>query len=216
MTHLVRIDCSAADIARGFGAMASDDPWAGGYAAPGRFVPVVTAGRDFIAGPKPAGRPLRPRIVPRLWGVLPPPSADDAARRIASVRNTQSPFWIGNLSNSEFRCILPATSIMLWGSETDYEGRRLKHWFAPPGAGLFGLACVWKDEDVPAFALLSQSARGPARALGCTSMPLVLPCAGRAANDWLHGNRDAAFALLDLPQDDALIEVSPPARIAPN
>ncbi|MEL7198418.1 MAG: SOS response-associated peptidase family protein [Pseudomonadota bacterium] len=211
MTHLVRIDCSAADIAKAFGAAASDDPWGGGYAAPGRFAPVVTAGRDFIAGPKPAGRPLRPRIAPRLWGVLPPPNADDPTRRIASVRNTKSPFWIGNLSNSEFRCILPATRIMLWGSETDYEGRRLKHWFAPKDGGVFGLAGVWKDEDVPAFALITRPAQGAPRALGCASMPLVLPCAGRPSNEWLHGERGKAFALLDHSQNDALVELDPPS-----
>ncbi|MEL7188341.1 MAG: SOS response-associated peptidase family protein [Pseudomonadota bacterium] len=211
MTHLVRIDCSAADIAQSFGATASDDPWAGGYGAPGRFVPVVTAGRDFIAGPKPAGRPLRPRIVPRLWGVLPPPNADDPTRRIANVRNAQSPFWIGNLSNSEFRCILPATRFMLWGSGTDYEGRRLKHWFAPGDAPIFGLAGVWKDEEVPAFAVLTQAAKGTPRAAGCASMPVVLPCSGRAAQTWLHGNRREAFALLNQPQENALLELGSPA-----
>ncbi len=208
MTHLVRIDCSAADIAENFGAAASSDPWAGGYAAPGRFVPVVTAGRDFIAAPKPKALPLQPRIVPRLWGVLPPPNVDDPTRRITTVRNTQSPFWIGNLSNSEFRCILPATRIMLWGSETDYEGRRLKHWFAPPGAPVFGLAGVWKDEDVPAFAILTMPAQGAARAAGSQSMPLILPCTSRAPNDWLYGNRDVAFALLDQPHDNALVELN--------
>lgn len=192
MTRLYRLDASAADIAMRFGASPGDDPWAGGYVAPMKFAPVITAGRAFIAGPRPAGRPLQPRIVPRLWGVAPPPSADDPLRRITTVRNPDSPFWIGNLRNSEFRCLVPATAIMLWGSGTDYEGRRLKHWFAPEAPPIFALAGVWKDEEVPAFALLTRDATGEARAAGCVSQPVILPDHEGARQDWLHGSWDAA------------------------
>ena len=75
MTLLYRLDACAADIARRFGARVGDDPWNGGYCTPGKFAPVITAGREFIAGPRPAGRRLEPRMVPRLWGVMPPPSS---------------------------------------------------------------------------------------------------------------------------------------------
>ena len=173
MTRLYRLDCDASLIAERFGAVRNSDPWGGGYVAPGSFAPVVTAGREFVAGPRPAGGGLMPRIAPRLWGVLPPPSADDPARRIASVRNIDSPFWIGNLRNSEFRCIVPATAIMLWGSGTDYEGRRLRHWFATEHDAVFAMAGVWKDEDVPAFAILSRDAGGTAREAGCSAMPVA-------------------------------------------
>lgn len=195
MTQLYRLDCTAANIATRFGAVPGDDPWAGGYVAPMKFAPVVTAGREFIAGPRPSGKRLQPRITPRLWGIAPPPNADDPTRRITSVRNLDSPFWIGNLRNSEFRCLIPATAIMLWGSGTDYEGRRLRHWFAPENGTIFAMAGVWKDEDVPAFSLLVQEARGLPRELGCASMPVVMPNEEEAEQSWLHAGWDRAEKL---------------------
>ena len=194
MTQLYRLDCTAAEIAERFGARVGDDPWDGGYVAPMKFAPVVTAGREYIAGPRPTGGRLQPRITPRLWGVLPPPNSDDPMRRITSVRNVDSPFWIGNLRNSEFRCLIPATAFMLWGSGTDYEGRRLKHWFAPGNGGIFALAGVWKDEEVPAFAILVQKPTGLAKELGCANMPVVLPSKDEAWQSWLHGGWDSARA----------------------
>lgn len=197
MTQLYRLDCSTADVARRFGARQGEDPWDGGYVAPLKFAPVITAGREFIAGPRPSGGRLQPRITPRLWGVAPPPNADDPTRRIASVRNLDSPFWIGNLRNSEFRCLIPATSFMAWGSGTDYEGRRLKHWLAPHDQPIFAMAGVWKDEEVPAFALLTREATGTARELGCRVEPIILPDSERGRQDWLHGNWDMARGALE-------------------
>ncbi len=208
LTQLYRLDCSAADVAARFGAHAGDDPWAGGYIAPAKFAPVVTAGREYVAGPRPAGGRLQPRITPRLWGVEPPPNSDNPARRITSVRNTDSPFWIGNLRNSEFRCLIPATAIMLWGSGIDYEGRRLRHWFAPEiplsGGATFAMAGVWKDEDVPGFAILTQDARGAPKDAGSRSMPIVLPADDAAHQTWLHGGWDKARALAEKPAQVAL------------
>ncbi len=64
-------------------------------------------------------------MIPRLWGVPPPPSAGDGPRPgIATVRNPDSPFWIGNLRNSEFRCLVPATAFMEWGEGMDAAGKR--------------------------------------------------------------------------------------------
>lgn len=207
MTTLFRLDTSAAAVAERFGARLGDDPWRRGYVAPGKFAPVVTAGREFVAGPKPPGGRLEPRIVPRLWGVLPPPRADDPARRIATVRNPDSPFWIGNLRNSEFRCLVPATAYMLWGSDIDYEGRRLKHWFAPLEERVFALAGVWKDEEIPAFAILTRETDGVPKQVGARAMPLVLPDSEEARQTWLHGNWDRARKLIEQPQLDALIEL---------
>ncbi|WP_390583895.1 SOS response-associated peptidase family protein [Erythrobacter sp. MTPC3] len=212
MTQLYRLDCSAAEIARRFGAHRGEDPWSGGYIAPLKFAPIVTAGREFVAGPRPSGKALAPRITPRLWGVLPPPASDDPSRRITAVRNTDSPFWIGNLRNSEFRCLIPATTVMLWGSGTDYEGRRLKHWFAPEHGGVFAMAGVWKDEDVPAFAILTSDAAGAAKEAGCTSMPVILPPDEAAWQVWLHGGWDRASALTRSDPVNGLREVGAPPR----
>src|SRR5690606_29710812 len=142
MTMLYRLDADARAIAACFGAEEGEDPWAGGYVAPGRFAPVVTAGREFVAGPRPAGRAAR-RIAPRLWGVPPPPSARDATQGIATVRNPESPFWIGNLRNSEFRCLVPATSFMEWGKGRDAKGRRQQCRVTLADQPLFAFAGVW-------------------------------------------------------------------------
>ncbi|MEM7690545.1 MAG: DUF159 family protein [Pseudomonadota bacterium] len=212
MPRLYRLDAPAANIADAFGAHSGRDPWKGGYVAPDNFAPVITAGRDYIAGPRPSNRAfVQPRMVPRLWGVMPPPKADNPARRIATLRNPDSPFWIGHLRNSEFRCLLPATAVMVWGAGTDYEGRRLKHWLALEGAAIFAMLGVWKDEDVPAFALLTTNARGLSRKLGAATMPLVVPPQSREAQAWLHGGWDAAQELARAPIQPPLVEISAPS-----
>ncbi|MGB3470506.1 MAG: SOS response-associated peptidase family protein [Erythrobacter sp.] len=215
MTTLYRLDAPAAAIADHFGARAGDDPWAGGYVAPGKFAPIITAGREYISGPRPPGGTLQPRMAPRLWGVLPPPAAHDPARRIATVRNPDSPFWIGNLRNSEFRCLVPATCVMLWGEGTDYEGRRLKHWFAPEtqsasDQSIFAMAAVWKDEDIPAFAILTQGAAGAAKSAGATAMPVIVPADTRAQQDWLHGSWVRARAVIEGEGLAGLNPIKPP------
>lgn len=212
MTRLYRLDASAAEIADAFGARVREDPWAGGYVAPEKFAPIITAGRDFIAGPRPAGGALEPRMVPRLWGVLPPPNSDDPARRISTLRNPDSPFWIGNLRNSEFRCLIPATAIMVWGTGTDYEGRRLKHWLGLEGQTVFAMLGVWKDEEIPAFALLTRDASGLTRTLGGAAEPVIVNASGREAQTWLHGGWDAARALMERPHPSALSEVAVASR----
>jgi putative SOS response-associated peptidase YedK len=144
--------------------------------------------------------------------VLPPKSADNPARRIASLRNLESPFWIGNLRNSEFRCIVPASAIMAWGSGTDYEGRRLRHWLAledESGAPmpLFAMLGVWKDEEVPAFALVTREASGLARELGAKTQPVAVPLRSAEARAWLHGGWESARAIARLSQPLGLTSV---------
>ena len=184
---LYRLDASAAEAAARFSARAGDDPWEPGHVAPGSFAPVITAGREFVAGPRPVGEPAR-RMIPRLWGVPPPPTAGDAGRAVLTVRNLESPFWIGNLRNSEFRCLIPATSFMEWGIGRDKDGKRRQCWFGVADQPIFALAAVWKDSEVPSFALLTCEAGAALRAEGRETMPVILP-PDRAAHDlWLRGD----------------------------
>jgi len=194
MTQLYRLDADAAAIARIFGAYVGDDPWAGGYVAPGGFAPVLTAGREFIAGPGRAGQPCR--MIPRIWGVPPPPAAHDPSRGILSVRNVESPFWIGNLRNIEFRCLVPATAFMKWGAGVDARGRRVRHWFAPCDQSPFVMAGVWKDSEVPSFALLTCPANALLKEAGCQHMPVILPASSEVRNIWLRGSWNRASELL--------------------
>lgn len=192
---LYRLDADAAQITWTFGARQGQDPWAGGHVAPGSFAPIVTSGREFVAGPRPQGE-LPRRLVPRLWGVPPPPSAGDTGRAVATVRNPDSPFWIGNLRNSEFRCLVPATAFMEWGKGVDAQGRRLRHWFGCADQPLFAMAGVWKDSEVASFALLTCEANAALRLAGVERMPVVLPADARAQDLWLNGEWKRASGLL--------------------
>jgi putative SOS response-associated peptidase YedK len=194
MTMLYRLDADAAEIARQFALETGEDPWAGGPVAPGTFAPVITAGREQIAGPRPDHLPLR--MVPRLWGVPPPPSAADDSRAVFTVRNPDSPFWIGNLRNTEFRCLVPATAFMEWGRQDPVSGKRRRHWFACPGQPILALAGVWKDSEIPSFALLTCRADAGLRDLGCERMPVILPDDPAARRDWLYSSWDRARRLL--------------------
>jgi putative SOS response-associated peptidase YedK len=199
MTVLYRLDASSAGIARAFGVRVGQDPWAGGYVAPGSFAPVVTAGREFVAGPKPAGagRRLEARMVPRLWGVPPPgPMPPEPYRGVLTVRNPESPFWIGNLRNTEFRCLVPATSFMVWGKGKTREDKRVQHRFALSDQPLFAFAGIWKDSEVPSFALLMCEPNATLRAAGRDSMPVILPPDTAAHDVWLRGDWNRARALL--------------------
>jgi putative SOS response-associated peptidase YedK len=194
MTLLYRLDATAAQIAHTFAASPGDDPWEGGYIAPGKFAPVVTTGREFVAGPRPQGEQTR-RLIPRLWGVPPPPSAGDPARMVATVRNLDSPFWIGNLRNSEFRCLVPATAFMEWGGH-DARGKRCQCWFTLADQPIFAFAGVWKDSEVPSVALLTCLPNAALRTEGCHAMPAILPPDPRAQRLWLNGGWDDAKSLV--------------------
>ncbi|MCB2064874.1 MAG: SOS response-associated peptidase family protein [Novosphingobium sp.] len=196
MPTLYRLSAAAPAIARAFNARVGDDPWAGGLISPQNFAPVVTAGREFIAGPRPAGKRLERRMIPRLWGVPPPPSARDAARPVLTVRNPDSPFWIGNLRNSEFRCLVPTTSFMVWGKSLDAQGARLRHWFTVADQPLFAFAGVWKDSEVPSFAVLTCDPNAMLRNAGRETMPVILPADPQAYDDWLYADWARAARLI--------------------
>ncbi len=204
MPAIYRLDANAAAIADRFGAPAGQDPWAGGLIAPGQFAPVLTMGREFVAGPRRGAQPLR--MIPRQWGVPPPPSAGERGGPVLSVRNPDSPFWIGNLRNSEFRCLVPATALLEWGKGTDAAGKRRAHWFACADQPLFAMAGVWKDSEVPSFALLCCEPNALYRHAGRDAMPLVLPGDPKVWELWLKGDWGKASGLLAPYPSGAMVE----------
>ncbi len=199
VTILYRLDANAAQIARHFDAWAGDDPWPGGTLSPGGFAPVITAGREFIAGAR--RERGRMRMIPRIWGVPPPPNVPyDGRNAVLSVRNPDSPFWVGNLRNSEFRCLVPASAFMEWGKGVDREGKRIRHWFSASDQPLFAFAGVWKDSEIPTFALLTCEPNATLRAAGRDSMPAILPADRRAWQTWLYaGWKDAREVIAPYP-----------------
>lgn len=205
MTVLYRLDAPAPAVAAHFAASAGDDPWPGGPVAPGGFAPVITTGREFVAGPRPSGEPTR-RMIPRLWGVPPPPSAGEARQGILTVRNLDSPFWIGNLRNGEFRCLVPATAFLVWGKGRDAQGKRRQCRFTLADQPLFAFAGLWKDSEVPSFALLTCEANAALRAEGRETMPAILPADPRAHAVWLNGDWDRARELV-APYSSSLMEM---------
>ena len=61
---LYRLDASAPEVAAQFCAAAGADPCQGGQIGSDQFAPVLTAGREAIAGPGRTGQPLK--MIPRL------------------------------------------------------------------------------------------------------------------------------------------------------
>jgi putative SOS response-associated peptidase YedK len=156
MCLLYRLDKAAAEIARLFAADPGPDPWDGGYVAPGKFAPVVVQGTE--------GR----RLVPRLWGVPPPPRADKPCH---NVRNLDSPFWIGTLRHREYRCLVPVTSFMEWGG---VKGARVQHWFSVPSEPVFAFAGIWRDSEIASFAFLTCEPNPLVGAVRAKSMPVIV------------------------------------------
>ena len=205
MTMIYRLDAGAAELAERFAARRDDDPWAGGHVSPGSFAPIITSGREFVAGPRPDGE-LPRRVIPRLWGVPPPPSASDNGRAVLTVRNLDSPFWLGNLRNSEFRCLVPASAFMEWGHSDVQTGKRQQCWFGCADQALFAFAGVWKDSEIPSFAMITCEANAALRHAGRDTMPVILPADPAAQHVWLNGDWRRARELVQ-PYSSSLMLV---------
>ncbi|WP_164118237.1 SOS response-associated peptidase family protein [Sphingorhabdus sp. Alg239-R122] len=189
MTQLYRLDTDAPTIAATFDADAGKDPWAGGYAAPGRPVPVIVQGRH------------EKRLVPRIWGVPPPSSFSSIPdprdyRPVTTVRNLTSPFWIGNLRHTEFRCLIPVTRFATWSRHADPRtGRKAQHWFYLPAEPVFAIAGICRDSEVPSFAMLTCDANALVEEINPSYMPVILR--GEDHDMWLRAEWDIAQRLVE-------------------
>jgi putative SOS response-associated peptidase YedK len=149
LAHPYQLDATAAQIAQALGADAGKDVWAGGGIAPGSFAPVAVQGK------------ARTRyLIPRQWGVPPPPRGTQV---VTHVRNLESPFWIGTLRHTEFRCLVPATAF-----------RGGAAWFAVPAQPVFAFAGIWRDSEVPSFAILTTPGDGLYPAEAVATLPVIL------------------------------------------
>lgn len=191
MCNLYRLDVPANQIGHAFGVDVGNDPWAGDYVAPGKFAPVVIrADRQKV-------------MVPRVWGVPPPPNGD---RPVTNVRNLDSPFWIGTLRHTMFRCLIPVTSFQEWGGE---RGRRTQHWFSVPSEPVFAIAGIWRDSEVASFAMLTTEPNPMVEAVHPKAMPVILHSYDHDA--WLRADwKDARQLVASYPsQLMAMASVAP-------
>lgn len=194
MCNLYRLDARAADIARLFRAEPGTDPWPGDYVAPGKFAPVIVENKGVR------------HMVPRQWGVPPPRGVN---RPIVNVRNLESPFWIGTLRHTEYRCLVPVTSFMEWGG---VKGARTQHWFTLPSAPIFAFAGIWRDSDVPSFAFLTCEPNRLVGAVHPKAMPLILH--PEDYHSWLHADWKAAQKLV-APFPSQLMTANPMPGLNP-
>ncbi len=164
-----RLDTSADGIAAALDAARNGDVWEGGGVLPGHYAPVVVRG---------AGG--RRQLVPRQWGVPPPPRGSHS---VTTVRNVASPFWIGTLRHTEFRCLVPMTAFAGAGRSQD--------WITVPSAPVFAAAGIWRDSEVASFAVLTT---GPEGAPGGAAMPVILH--PRDYGRWLAEDWKQAQALI--------------------
>ena len=162
MTSHYRLEARSDQVAAAFEANQGPDLWSGGALSPGEFAPVVTRLQ------KSGQRVIRPIV----WGYPAPGpegiSPSGAVRWVPTIRNLESPFWIGNLRHSELRCLVPATSFML-------RSKGKEHWFAVSDTPVFAMAGIWRDlTDMPVFAILITDASGEAKDKGASTMPCIL------------------------------------------
>lgn len=183
MTLAYALDATADAIAQALGADRNGDVWAGGAVRAGSYAPVVVRGRDG-----------RRRIVPRQWGVPPPPRGQHV---VTTLRNVESPFWIGSLRHPEMRCLVPATHFRA-GRATP---RGNSGWWRAPDMPIMAFAGIWRDSEVPSFAVLTvgvDTLSGPAGMPA--AVPLLLDPAGQAR--WLaQGWKDAESLVRPLHPD---------------
>lgn len=83
---------------------------------------------------------------------------------------------------------------MEWGKGRDAQAKRRQHWFSCADQPLFAFAGVWKDSEVPSFALLTCEANALLRQAGCERMPVILPAT--AHETWLRADWKRAATLL--------------------
>lgn len=149
-----QLDASAAQIAAAFDASIGKDVWEEGTVNALAPAPVITSG--------PTGKRS---LKPCFWG-FPAPGGNGGT--VLTVRNLESPFWIGNLRHVGLRCLVPATSFTARGKGKNFECR-VK---AEP---LFAFAGTWRDTtDYPAFAILTADANAELIDRGSFSMPVIL------------------------------------------
>jgi putative SOS response-associated peptidase YedK len=164
MPPAYRLNTSADQIDDAMRADRGGDVWQGGQVVPGGYAPVVIDDKE-------KGR----HVVPRQWGVPPPPRGEYV---VPFVRNLESPFWIGTLRHTQFRCLVPMTHF-----------RKGDGWLTNPSQPVIACAGIWRDSEIPSFAILTS---------GSTSaLPVILQ--PDDFDIWLYADLKIARRLVEGP-----------------
>ena len=133
------------------------------------------------------------------WGFPGPAAA--GGRPVTNVRNLDSPFWRGALSDPRRRCLVPVTSFCEWTAEPDpVTGRKAKIWFGlmDEAQPLFAFAGLWRPGDqegaAPFMAFLTCAPNEVVGAVHPKAMPVMLR-PGAETEQWLEADRAGAVAL---------------------
>lgn len=121
-----------------------------------------------------------------VWGYPAPNSLSPSGevQWVPTVRNYESPFWIGNLRHVELRCLVPATAIHAVTAMPEPSDR--------PTPTLFAMAGIWRDlTDMPVFAIITVD---DVATQGKRSTPLILD--GLQQKAWLTAEWKDASKLL--------------------
>jgi putative SOS response-associated peptidase YedK len=190
MCNLYRLDAPANQIASTFNADIGNDPWPGGYVAPGKPAPVILCNKD---GDR--------YLAPRMWGVPPPESFTSVSqnkpyRPVTNVRNLESPFWIGTLRHTEFRCLVPVTRFQEWSHvPSAVTGKKTQHWFGVPTEPILAFAGIWRNSEVASFAFLTTEPNSIVGAVHPKAMPVILHPEDHET--WLTADWEIAKALAE-------------------
>lgn len=189
MCNLYKVDVSAPEIARAFGAVVGHASNAPSEVYPGRPGMVVAGGEvrsmvwgfPFAQKSKTTGLPLKPR-----------PVNNARADRLDSF------MW--RYSFQERRCLIPVTAF----AEAEGEkGLMTRTWFTLPDQPVFAVAGIWRDTDEwgPAYSMVMTEACLHVADVH-DRMPVILRRQDWA--DWTDGPPDAA-ALLCRPYPELMV-----------
>ncbi len=177
--HQYQLNAPASAIGEHFRASIGKDVWEEGTINALSPAPVIVNGAS-------GGRMLKPCF----WGFPPPRSpGGNQAGAVLTVRNLESPFWVGNLRHIGLRCLVPATSFTLRA-----KGKAIEcHVKADP---IFAFAGTWRDTtDYPAFAIATTDANSALIDRGVFSMPVILGPGEQVK--WLSEDWRSAQKLVD-------------------
>jgi putative SOS response-associated peptidase YedK len=131
---------------------------------PGGYAPVIIRNTE-------KGR----HMAPRQWGVPPPPRGEHL---VPFVGNLESPFWIGTLRHTQFRCLVPMTHF-----------RKGKDWFTNAAQPIIACAGIWRDSEIPSFAILTSGTN--------SALPVILQ--PEDFHIWLQADIKIARRLVEGP-----------------